>query len=433
MRVIGNGKWNADQLPVVAGTASANGKPKVPIVVSLGDVVIALDRGNRGTINTVNGDTINVHFVNPDTGDQYDRDFQRSELTTLDGRRLDGSPSRPLPPIEDLCDLFRNSIPLPPELVDGILHKGSKLSFGGASKGFKTWTLDWLAIAVANGLPWLGFNTTRSKVLLIDMELQKAFCRRRLMTLQDALHITAEPGWLDVWNLRGYAASHTEIFPRIIERIAGKDYGLVVLDPIYKLYGDTCDENSAGDVAALMNSIESLTVITGAAVAFGSHFSKGNQAGKSAIDRVSGSGVFSRDPDSLLNLTAHAENDCCYTLDATLRNFPPMTPFVVHWSFPLFDRRNDLDPTALKKATGRPRVYSAEDLFNALEGELGAVKWQKRSGIKSGDVFRQLRAELLEAKRVEQTTHGWKKCEIKNPTQTPPSSTQVSLLPSGHD
>jgi hypothetical protein len=404
----------------------------VPITVSPGDWVIALDRGNRGTINTVNGDTINVHFVNPDTGDQYDRDFPRSELTTMDGRRLDGSPSRPLPPIEDVCDLFRNDILLPPELVHGILHKGSKLSFGGASKGFKTWTLDWLAMAVANGLPWLGFNTTRSKVLLIDLELQKVFCRQRLLTLREVLHITAEPGWLDVWNLRGYAASHTEIFPRIIERIAGKDYGLVVLDPIYKLYGDQCDENSARDVAALMNSIENLTVITGAAVAFGSHFSKGNQAGKDAIDRVSGSGVFARDPDSLLNLTAQAETDCCYTLDATLRNFPPMKPFVVQWSFPLFDRRNDLDPTALKKA-GRPRVYSAEDLFDALEGEMGAVKWQKQSGIKSGDVFRQLRTELLEAKRVEQTTRGWKKCEIKNPTQTPPSSTQASLLPSGHD
>jgi len=37
-------------------------------------------------------------------------------------------------------------------------------------------------------------------------------------------------------------------------------------------------------------------VKTGAAVGFGAHYSKGNQAGKEAIDRVSGSGVFARDP-----------------------------------------------------------------------------------------------------------------------------------------
>lgn len=37
-----------------------------------------------------------------------------------------------------------------------------------------------------------------------------------------------------------------------------------------------------------------LTVETGAGVAFGSHFSKGNQIQKESIDRISGSGVFAR-------------------------------------------------------------------------------------------------------------------------------------------
>jgi len=37
-----------------------------------------------------------------------------------------------------------------------------------------------------------------------------------------------------------------------------------------------------------------------AASVFGAHFSKGNQAGKESIDRISGSGVFARDPDTIL-------------------------------------------------------------------------------------------------------------------------------------
>ena len=98
--------------------------------------------------------------------------------------------------------------------------------------------------------------------------------------------IAHEPGRLDVWNLRGYSAGHSKIFPRAIERVGGNDYGLVVLDPIYKLYGDETDENSARDVAALMNSIEGLAVEHGAAVAFSSHFSKGNQCRPRTLSTV---------------------------------------------------------------------------------------------------------------------------------------------------
>ena len=56
---------------------------------------------------------------------------------------------------------------------------------------------------------------------------------------------------------------------------------------------------------------------------------------------------FHHDPDSLLNFTRHQEEDC-YSVEATLRNFPPMTPFAVRWQFPLFVRNASLDPGELK-------------------------------------------------------------------------------------
>ena len=316
--------------------------------------------------------------------------------------------ARLLPPIRDAYDRRGTELVLPQELIQGMLHQGSKLQLGGASKGFTTWTLEYLALAIAYGLPWLGCQTRRSKVLLLDMELQEPFLDRRLNTLTEALKISEEPDWLDKWPLRGFTCGHREIFPRIIERISGKEYGLVVLDPIYKLYGGHTDENSARDVGDLLNSIEALSTQTGAAVVYRGHFSKGNQSGKSAIDRVSGSGVWSRDADSLLNLTAHAENECCYTLDATLRNFPPMEPFVVEWRFPLFDRRNDLDPTALKKPMGRPSKYSPDDLFGTLVDGMTAGEWRTASGM-SNDVYLRLRCELESTGRVKQDNHGWQK------------------------
>ena len=66
---------------------------------------------------------------------------------------------------------------------------------------------------------------------------------------------------------------------------------LIILDPSYKLLHGR-DENKAGDIAALLDEFEVLAVKTGAAVAFGAHYSKGNQAQKESIDRVGGSGVF---------------------------------------------------------------------------------------------------------------------------------------------
>ena len=253
--------------------------------------------------------------------------------------------------------------PLPPELVEGLLHQGSKMSLGGASKAYKSWALLDLALSVGYGMPWLGCQAVRSRVLVINMEIQQAFCRKRIITLAEARGIRQEPTRVDVWNLRGYATSHKEIFPKIVQRVGEGNYGLIVLDPIYKLYGDA-DENSASDVAALLNSMEAIAEQTKAAVAFGTHFSKGNQSGKNAIDRVSGSGVFARDPDTLLTLTAHEEPNC-FTLDATLRNLPPMDPFVVRWDYPLFVRDGGLDPAKLK-TVGRPSTYTADALLAVL-------------------------------------------------------------------
>jgi hypothetical protein len=288
------------------------------------------------------------------------------------------------------------------------LHKGSKLSFGGSSKSYKTWALDALALGVAYEIPWLGYETRRSRVLLIDLELQEPFCRRRLITLQRAMQIDDAPSRLDVWSLRGFAASHDELLPRIEERIENGDYGLIVVDPIYKLYSTGTSENDAADVAMLMNGLERVAVTTGAAIAFASHYSKGNQAGKESIDRVSGSGVFARDPDSLLSLTAHQEPGC-FTLEATLRNFPPIVPAVLRWKFPLFERDPSLDPTALKKRSGRPAVHSADTVLAKLEDGMTSTKWQTATGIRNGPTFRALREKLSKDGRVRKNGGKWER------------------------
>jgi hypothetical protein len=185
-------------------------------------------------------------------------------------------------------------------------------------------------------------------------------------------------------------------------------YALIVLDPIYKCYGDV-DENSAGAVAGLMNALESLAVETGAAVAFGAHYSKGNQAGRESIDRISGSGVFARDPDTILNFTRHEEQDA-FTVELTLRNSPPVAPFVVRWLYPLMRRADDLDPAKLRKPSGRTPQHTGDDILKLLTGDgLTATKWEKaaeKRGI-SRRTFYRLKNTLEDSGRITQAKDKW--------------------------
>jgi len=273
-----------------------------------------------------------------------------------------------LPTIEDAAALISKPIVLPPDIIEGLIHAGGKIEIGGASKSFKTWLLIDLAISVATGAVWLnGYTTHKGRALYVNFELPAAFCAKRIQTVCDERQLRLEPGMLSVLNLRGYVKA----WAQLQRQLPLDQFVLIILDPSYKLLRGR-DENKAGDIAALLDEFEVLAVQTGAAVAFGAHYSKGNQAQKEAIDRVGGSGVFARDPDSILNFTRHEERDC-FTVEMTLGNHPPQKPFVVRWQFPLFCVDSMLDPAKLKKA-GRPREYDPKELLELIERPMRAAK-----------------------------------------------------------
>ena len=64
----------------------------------------------------------------------------------------------------------------------------------------------------------------------------------------------------------------------------------------------TGDENSADQMAAFCNQFDKVCTSLGCAVIYCHHHSKGAQGGKRSMDRASGSGVFARDPDALLDM-----------------------------------------------------------------------------------------------------------------------------------
>jgi hypothetical protein len=289
-----------------------------------------------------------------------------------------------LPKVVDAAEFAAAEMPQPPQVIHGVLHRGCKLALGGGSKTFKTWTLLDLALSVSHGEPWLGFSTARTKVCLINLELPEWSLHSRLRAVAHAKGITIEPGWLRVWNLRGHATGYLDFLPRIGAELKGQHLGLLIVDPIYRLYGDA-DENSAKDIALLLNQFELLAQQTGSANAFAAHFAKGNAAGKESIDRISGSGVFARDPDAILTFTRH-ETEGAFTVDATLRNCKAVEPFVVRWEHPMMRRDDQLDPVRLKQAKGgRAATFTLRMIMDCLgKRKLTTNEWQRQCAEQDG-------------------------------------------------
>ncbi len=306
---------------------------------------------------------------------------------------------RLLPPIEDVTMMTFDELPaMPAEVVKGLLHRTTKAVIGGSSKGKKTWALIDLAVSVACGREWWGFGTVPGKVVYVNFEIPRAFFARRVQAVEEVKGCRVKPGMLSVWTLRGHAKPIAELVGDMLaelERMEG--LALLVVDPIYKFF-EGLDENKAGDASFVLNRLEQICVKVGCALAFGAHYSKGNQAAKEAIDRIGGSGVFARDPDTILTMTAHQEEGA-FTVDATLRNLAPIEHFVIRWDYPLFTRDASLDPEDLKRAKpvvkkvekdkgkgGRPARWRIEDLLRHYP-ESGAAH------LPASDVFREARVE----------------------------------------
>ena len=206
-----------------------------------------------------------------------------------------------MPDPEALESVWDRMPELSPVLIDNVLRQGHKMLLAGPSKAGKSFALIELSIAIAEGRKWLNWHCTKGRVLYVNLELDRASCLHRFRDVYETL------GWqpdhienIDIWNLRGKSIPMDKLAPKLIRRSAKKNYIAVIIDPIYKII--TGDENSADQMARFCNQFDLVCTELGTAVIYCHHHSKGSQGGKRSMDRASGSGVFARDPDALLDL-----------------------------------------------------------------------------------------------------------------------------------
>ncbi|HNW08851.1 MAG TPA: AAA family ATPase [Verrucomicrobiota bacterium] len=271
----------------------------------------------------------------------------------------------PLPEIEFLREFVASAPAAPPQVIEGLLHQGCKMILGGTSKSNKSWCLLDLAMSVASGEKWWGHRCARMPVVYINFELPRWSIGQRINALAGARPECQGLGdTLALWNLRGRSADLSRLRPKLEEQLARHAFGLIILDPAYKLLGER-DENANGEIASLMNEFEALAQSSGAAVVVAHHFAKGDSSAKTAIDRMSGAGAWARDPDSILILTPHEEPDC-FTVSAILRNLPQRPEFVVEWDYPLMRLAPELNPGALRRPQSKNKVCADREFVEAV-------------------------------------------------------------------
>ena len=255
---------------------------------------------------------------------------------------------------KDVClkDVFYNLPPLKPELIYGVLRMNHKMLIAAPSKAGKSFLQMELAICMAEGAEWLGFKCEMGKVLYVNLELDGDSCLHRFYDVYQRMGIP--PNHLEnitIWNLRGRSVPMDKLTPFIINRYKNKNYIAIIIDPIYKVI--TGDENSATEMSEFCSFFDRVALETNTALIYCHHHSKGASGRyKNAADRSSGSGVFARDPDAILDLTQlevteeadqkyrgqvpdAVKSVSAWELSGTLREFPPIEKTRLWFDYPI--------------------------------------------------------------------------------------------------
>lgn len=205
-----------------------------------------------------------------------------------------------LPDAEPLdIDLDGERPAQPEQLITGILRIRDKMLLSGPSKAGKSFALMELCVALAEGGEWFGWQCRKSRVLYVNLELTASSCRARFYDVFRAMGKT-NVGDVIPWNLKGHGKALSSLKKALVRRVKKTGAEVIIIDPIYKVMMG--DESSAKDISEFTNTLDEVINESGASLIYCHHHSKGYQGEKRSIDRASGSGVFGRDADAIVDM-----------------------------------------------------------------------------------------------------------------------------------
>lgn len=316
---------------------------------------------------------------------------------------------------------FSKTPQLKPALIDGVMRQGGVLMLGGASKAGKTFMLIELALALSMGREWLGMECKESRVLYINLEVDAAEFTDRLFRVFNSIYEGEEARQkvtenIGIMNLRGKIQGMEDLVDRLSRELT-HDYEVVIVDPSYKVIDG--DENLARDVHKFTNELDRLATNLNASVVYCHHHSKGFKGDTGRMDRTSGSGVFARHADALIDcIELEVDEDTrknlrigdssCFRLQFTTRSFkrPPDVDTVFSFPKHVVFENGELDEcepaSPSKKGSQRGHETQTENANqNAYNTEQAAIKEINKHGkVKVSDL-----AKILDVDRKTVIAH----------------------------
>lgn len=221
-------------------------------------------------------------------------------------------------------------------IIHGLLRRGEVANIVAPPKCGASWLALQLSLSVANGASWLGFETTKSRVLHIDTELDPAALCKRFEEIVCAAPLSR--AGVELLPLRGRTTTLEALAEERSNHDGGSSHcGLVVIKPASEIIRRDIDEYSNDSVSRIYRLIGRFAEKMNAAVVLIHRAMK--PTSKHAEEMSVGADAISRAADT--HITTSRDNESFsgeHRFTFATRTFQTPQPLRATFDFPLWKR-----------------------------------------------------------------------------------------------
>ena len=153
----------------------------------------------------------------------------------------------------------------------GLLYKQTTMFLFGRFGSFKSWLAIDLAGRVSNGLPWLGFDTVRAKVCVVNIEIPKFLYRSRVQKYVNGNGIPCNSDILWITE-HHFKLDETRTINDLKVMLKTHKPDVLVIDPWYKTISG--DISKSTEIQSILDRLDDLMANFGLSVVLVGHTRK---------------------------------------------------------------------------------------------------------------------------------------------------------------